>query len=281
LQIGVNRDDASMVGSAMLASAEAQLLQGNRTQAAEYAEEAATLFENVDDAAQLQAARKVLADAQKEPPKPRPKFGASRPGQPQHFAGAGEDDVGEVRQRNLRAPEDKLPNWNQRGAAPAPAWPEEDTNTNEQRPAGRAGGRRGFSNMADQMAPRKGFSNLPEDVILPPYKEEPNQDMRRRQMIESMNQKATAPPSQAALDKNPLWGVLHAVKPEWNATELRIVQEKLNYIDVQTVQELWDTMNRLGADGVNKKLKSVGKKPLKTETLEAISLYGQNLAAGE
>merc|ERR1719487_2039262 len=53
LQIAATSDEGSMVGAAMLALAEAQLLLGDQTHAQEYAGEAATLFEQVGDHAQM------------------------------------------------------------------------------------------------------------------------------------------------------------------------------------------------------------------------------------
>lgn len=260
---------------ASILTAEGHLAAGNMQEAKTYAEDALVTFETIGDEARIQQAKKVMSQSQMPPQaKAKPKATPKRFGDPKASfmppARAGAEDP---MQRELRPPPNHLPQWRQKKQEEderqrRQAAEDEEEDQEPARYPGPRPTRRGFSAMAESLQKP------------PPTRVAPNQELRRQQMLESMNAKASptssTAPSAAAMEKNPMWSVLHSVRPDWNVSELRIVQEKMQAINILSVDALYEVLRDVGAAGVNTKLKEVGKRPMKVETLESILAHAQN-----
>jgi len=111
------------------------------------------------------------------------------------------------------------------------------------------------------------------DVQRPPVRQfldEPNQELRRQQLSTAQAEPVMRTPARS------LGEVLRAVRPDWNSSDLRLVKEKLAELDIETPLDLFRLLRAEGPGILNKKLKAVGKKPLKVETLVALRAYGDS-----
>merc|ERR1740129_2408889 len=100
------------------------------------------------------------------------------------------------------------------------------------------------------------------------FRDEPNQELRRQQLLASQAEPVMRTPTESLGD------VLRAVRPDWNPSELRLVKEKLEIVNIETPLELFRQLRDEGPEVLNEKLKAVGKKPLKVDTLKALRAYG-------
>mmetsp|Transcript_115051 Transcript_115051/g.289441 ORF Transcript_115051/g.289441 Transcript_115051/m.289441 type:complete len:2055 (-) Transcript_115051:117-6281(-) len=261
LELSVKLDRPVPMGQALLSMSQAHQALGSSKEALQAAEDAVSLFEQLGEHDLVKAARQAVDNAKKPPPAMRSKTaGAAQQGESSKKA-----KPNEMVNRDMHS-------LHQSNGSTSSAWPQQS----QQQPA--SGPRRGFSSAAGVEVERR----RPRVQLRPPSPEykEPNQERRRQQLLAAMEARA-APriPEPESPTQTQLRFVLQKVRPDWNNSELVLVQEKFSAIQIDTAPELFRQLNQLGVRGFNQKLKDCGKRPLKKETLEALREFGDQSAS--
>lgn len=254
------------LGQAMLSLAEAHHGMGNSKDAIQAAEDAVSLFEQIGDHALVATAKQAVEQAKRPPPE--------RSSRNETFSSSSAPPS--------PAPTDSLKR--PKAGPPSTKFVNREMPHVHGQPLGGAsslapaGPRRGFSSVAG-LDLDYGRSAVGPPTALrppsPPRRHEPNQEKRRQQLLAAMEAKAVPklfevePPRTSHLRS-----VLKQVRPDWTSSELSVVQEKLAAIQIDTAEELFAKLSTLGSRGINQRLKDSGKRPLKTETLEALREFG-------
>jgi len=163
--------------------------------------------------------------------------------------------------------------------------------------------RKAFTELSGQLAgqqPSKAAAAAPDQ-------KGPDQDVRRQQMMNALNQpplpqhvmnllaepEERQPRAKAAADHDfkkwktkatgasSLMPILAAVRPDMSITDRQRVVEKFKKIDINTEEDLFDNLNTGGPHAINRKLRAIGQKTLLVDTLKEMLEYGKRKAAAE
>lgn len=267
LELAVRLDKPLPMGHALLAMSEAHCGLGNSKEAQQAAEDAVSLFEQIGDTALVQAAKQAVEAAKKPVAKSTPK--EAEPEQLATSSKAGTAQQGDTTKRPRN------------GDPIVPGFVHREMNVEHSARGPQVLDRHASGpHRTVEMEPERRRVQLRPPS---PVRNEPDQEKRRQQLLAAMEaraQRASLPPETERPRKvqSHLRSVLQKVRPDWSGSDLAMVQEKLASIQIHTFEELVQQLNEMGARGVNQKLKDMGKKPLKTETLDALKNFAKSEA---
>jgi len=290
LDIAQKLDDMKVEGTCILALCESYMANDEGPQAVLIAEDAKNFFEQLGDDAGTVDAEALLEKA---------KYLVANP---KKALEDGADDNAEA--KAVPSGKTRFPIRQQAKPKPAP------------RTAPRT---RGFSSIVESIEQYKQEEDAAElrrmellNIVPDPYNA-PNQELRKRQMAMSASAGATmatleeepkpkAKPrpkpkpadaaATSAADGEPqgpasrdgpesLRRVLAIARPDWNAKERALVQDKLTSIEIASAQQLFDVIRSEGTKGINARLKNAGFKGLLPATLEALKVEADKLESPE